>query len=82
TPTPKTTVSQHTPSTTTATAQTSASVPAPSPGELVQAPSNLTQICDHDIQPSIEALVCAVAVVVLGVCWETVVFGVGVVFGA
>jgi hypothetical protein len=30
-------------------------VPAPSPGELVQAPSNLTQICDHDIQPSIEA---------------------------
>ena len=55
TPTPKTTVSQHTPSTTTATAQTSASVPAPSPGELVQAPSNLTQICDHDIQPSIEA---------------------------
>jgi ABC-type transport system substrate-binding protein len=40
--------------TTTATA-TTASSPAPQPGELVQAPSNITGICDRSIQPKIDA---------------------------
>ena len=39
--------------TTTAT-QTTAS-PAPEAGQLVQAPSNITGICDHSIQPKIDA---------------------------
>lgn len=30
-------------------------IPAPDPGELVQAPSNITGICDHSIQPKIDA---------------------------
>ena len=38
---------------TTSTAPTPA--PAPAPGELVQAPSNLTGVCDRSIQPKIDA---------------------------
>lgn len=30
-------------------------IPAPDSGELVQAPSNITGICDHSIQPKIDA---------------------------
>ncbi|AKK29120.1 ABC transporter family substrate-binding protein [Mycobacterium sp. EPa45] len=50
-PTPSTTPS---PSTTTMT-PTSPPPPAPESGALVQAPSNLTGICDRSIQPNIEA---------------------------
>ncbi|HEX9833588.1 MAG TPA: ABC transporter substrate-binding protein, partial [Mycobacterium sp.] len=42
------------PSPTTATTTTAAS-PAPGPDELVQAPSNITGICDRSIQPKIDA---------------------------
>lgn len=41
------------PGTTTATA--TAPIPAPESGELVQAPSNITGICDRSIQPKIDA---------------------------
>lgn len=44
TPPPRTTATQTTPPS-----------PAPEPGELVQAPSNITGICDHTIQPRIDA---------------------------
>ncbi len=37
------------------TTATSAPPPAPESGQLVQAPSNLTGICDRSIQPNIEA---------------------------
>src|SRR6185369_15568692 len=39
---------------TTTPTQTTAS-PAPEAGQLVQAPSNITGICDHSIQPKIDA---------------------------
>ena len=48
-PSPSTT----TPSTT--TPSTTTTVPPPADGELVQAPSNLTGICDRSIQPKIDA---------------------------
>ena len=48
TPSPSTTPSSTPPPTTT-------SVPPPADGELVQAPSNLTGICDRSIQPKIDA---------------------------
>ncbi|KKW64150.1 ABC transporter family substrate-binding protein [Mycolicibacterium elephantis] len=43
------------PPATTPTATTAAPSPEPEPGELVQAPSNITGICDHSIQPKIDA---------------------------
>jgi hypothetical protein len=68
TPAPQTSPSEtsETTSTTTATATTSAppspttattttASPAPAPDELVQAPSNITGICDRSIQPKIDA---------------------------
>ncbi len=65
TPTPTTTSTMRsTPPTTTTTAampgpSTTATVTTPTPaaetGELVQAPSNITGICDHSIQPKINA---------------------------
>src|SRR6476659_5892079 len=39
----------------TTTATTTTPSPAPESGELVQAPSNITGICDHSIQPKIDA---------------------------
>jgi len=47
-PSPTTTTATATPTTTTAS-------PAPESGELVQAPSNITGICDRSIQPKIDA---------------------------
>ena len=47
-PSPTSTTATATPTTTTAS-------PAPQPGELVQAPSNITGICDRSIQPKIDA---------------------------
>lgn len=41
--------------TTTPTTTTTAPLPTPESGELVQAPSNLTGICDRSIQPDIDA---------------------------
>ncbi|WP_135457369.1 ABC transporter family substrate-binding protein [Mycobacterium sp. DL99] len=38
----------------TATPTSTQPIPAPDPGELVQAPSNITGICDHTIQPKID----------------------------
>ncbi|MCG7596966.1 ABC transporter family substrate-binding protein [Mycobacterium sp. C3-094] len=64
TPTPTTTAPAPSPRTTTtatsrpappATIATSTPVPAPETGELVQAPSNITGICDRAIQPRIDA---------------------------
>jgi ABC-type transport system substrate-binding protein len=58
TPPTATTATSATPSpTATATTTTSATpaAPAPETGELVQAPSNITGICDHSIQPKIDA---------------------------
>ncbi|MET0704970.1 MAG: ABC transporter family substrate-binding protein [Mycobacterium sp.] len=43
------------PTTTTTTDTTTAPAPAPESGELVQAPSNLTGICDRSIQSNIDA---------------------------
>lgn len=58
-PGPATTTSQAPTTTTTTpptpTPTTSASIPAPESGELVQAPSNITGICDRSIQPKIDA---------------------------
>jgi ABC-type transport system substrate-binding protein len=42
-------------STTTATASTTPASPAPETDELVQAPSNITGICDRSLQPKIDA---------------------------
>lgn len=60
-PGPATTTSQAptttttTPPTPTPTTTPTASIPAPESGELVQAPSNITGICDRSIQPKIDA---------------------------
>lgn len=43
------------PSRPTTTATQTAPSPAPESGQLVQAPSNITGICDHSIQPKIDA---------------------------
>ena len=43
------------PSGSASTTATATSPPAPAPGALVQAPSNLTGICDRSIQPRIDA---------------------------
>ncbi|AGB25148.1 ABC-type dipeptide transport system, periplasmic component [Mycobacterium sp. JS623] len=50
---PRPTTPQTTPTQTTPTQTTPA--PAPETGQLVQAPSNITGICDHSIQPKIDA---------------------------
>ncbi|BBY82408.1 putative monoacyl phosphatidylinositol tetramannoside-binding protein LpqW [Mycolicibacterium pulveris] len=54
---PATTAPPPEPPSTTPTATTAAPSPEPQPepGELVQAPSNITGICDHSIQPKIDA---------------------------
>lgn len=51
-PKPTTTAS---PAPATTTPATAAPIPAPDSGELVQAPSNITGICDRSIQPRIDA---------------------------
>lgn len=51
-PKPTTTVAPPAPSTTPTPTQP---IPAPESGDLVQAPSNITGICDHSIQPKIDA---------------------------
>ena len=55
TPTPVTTPSTTAATSTPATVTTPTSTPPPPPGTLVQAPSNLTGICDRGLQPRIEA---------------------------
>jgi ABC-type transport system substrate-binding protein len=62
TPTTSTTTTSSTPSptrtpttTATPTPTTTTASPAPESGELVQAPSNITGICDRSIQPKIDA---------------------------
>lgn len=52
---PPTTTSPPEPPPTTPTATTTAPGPEPESGELVQAPSNITGICDRSIQPKIDA---------------------------
>ena len=65
-PTPETTSAPRTPTTETTTTQTTTTqtttsqtatptAPAPESGQLVQAPSNITGICDRSIQPRIDA---------------------------
>ncbi|BBY59634.1 ABC transporter family substrate-binding protein [Mycolicibacterium sarraceniae] len=54
-PTPSSSPSPSVTTTTTTTAPTAAPAPAPESGALVQAPSNLTGICDRSIQPNIDA---------------------------
>jgi ABC-type transport system substrate-binding protein len=55
TPSPSTTVSTTKPPPTASTTPTATTPPPAGPDELVQAPSNLTGICDRSIQPNIEA---------------------------
>ncbi|AKS32964.1 ABC transporter family substrate-binding protein [Mycolicibacterium goodii] len=54
TPTRTTTTTSEAPQEPTATS-TAPPIPAPESGELVQAPSNITGICDRSIQPKIDA---------------------------
>ena len=59
TPAPQTPTTKPTetpkPATTTTTTAPTAPSPAPESGELVQAPSNITGICDRSLQPKIDA---------------------------
>ncbi|ORB23511.1 monoacyl phosphatidylinositol tetramannoside-binding protein [Mycolicibacterium moriokaense] len=50
-----TTTTSATPTATTTTSATTPASPAPESGELLQAPSNITGICDRSIQPKIDA---------------------------
>lgn len=52
---PKPTTSAAPAPATTPTPTSTQPIPAPDSGELVQAPSNITGICDHSIQPKIDA---------------------------
>jgi ABC-type transport system substrate-binding protein len=54
-PSPTTTRTPTTIRTPTTTATPTTPSPAPESGQLVQAPSNITGICDHSIQPKIDA---------------------------
>ena len=55
TPSPKPTSDPSVPPRPTTTATPTTPAPMPESGELVQAPSNITGICDRSIQPRIEA---------------------------